>query len=257
MDGTERFSVTGQRALVTGASRGIGRAIAIALASAGADVALVARSEGALAETAEAVRACGRKAVVCRADLAEPGVGEGVLAAAEAELGPIDILVHAAGTTERVPSAEASREGYERIMQVNVASAMELAQAVGRRMLQGDRGGAMVLIASLLSSRARPTILHYTMSKTAMVGLVRTLAAEWGPSGIRVNALAPGYIRTELTRPLQEDSGFNQWVQQRTPVARWGEPEDIAAPALFLASPAAGFVNGQVLYVDGGWTAAL
>jgi gluconate 5-dehydrogenase len=254
---TDRFGLVGRRALVTGASRGIGRAIAEALAEAGADVALVGRDGRALADVATAITSRGRRAAVCPADLADPVAVAGLVEAAEGELGPIDLLVHAAGVTARVPSAEASMEDYQRIMQVNATSAMQLAQAVGRRLLERKTGGSMVFICSLMTDRARPTVMHYTMSKTALAGLIRTLAVEWGPAGIRVNGIAPGYIRTELTQPLQADAAFSQWVVGRTPAGRWGAPDDIAPVAVFLAGQSAGFVTGQVVYVDGGWTAAL
>ncbi|MCG3180064.1 MAG: Gluconate 5-dehydrogenase [Phycisphaerae bacterium] len=251
------FSLVGRRALVTGASRGIGRAIAEQLARAGAAVALVARSREPLAEVAAAITAGGGRSAVCPADLADPASAEAAVAQAEIAIGPVDLLVHAAGTTARVPSIDAPAADFDRIMQVNAGAAMQLAQAVGRRLLAAGRGGAMVFVASLQSRGARPTTLHYTMSKTAMLGLIRSLAVEWGPRGIRCNGVAPGYIRTELTRPLQEDAKFSDWVLSRTPAGRWGEPGDLAAAAQFLLSDAASFVNGQVLYVDGGWSAAM
>jgi len=254
---SERFNLAGRRALVTGASRGIGRAIAEAMASAGADVALVGRDETALAQAAGAVEAAGRRAVLCPGDLADSSAAAHLVAQAELAIGPIDVLVHAAGTTARVPSAQARDEDFGRIMQVNAAAGMQLAQALGGRLIASGRPGAMVFVASLLTARGRPTVLHYAMSKTAMLGLIRTLAVEWGPHGIRVNGVAPGYVRTDLTRPLQQDERFNQWVLERTPMGRWGEPADIAPAAVFLASDAARFISGQVLYVDGGWTASL
>lgn len=251
------FSLAGRKALVTGGSGGIGRAIAIALAQAGADVAAVGRNAGGLAETVAAVGLAGRRGVAVVADLADPAEVETVVPKASGELGPIDLLVHAAGQTVRVPSVELSTADMQRVMQVNATSAVQLARQVAGGLIARRASGSMVFICSLMSSRARPTVLAYTMSKTALAGAVRTLAVEWAGAGIRVNGIAPGYIRTDLTRPLYEDRGFNQWVVQRTPAGRWGEPGDIAPAAVFLASPAAGFVTGQVLYIDGGWTAAL
>ncbi|MDD4891913.1 MAG: SDR family oxidoreductase [Phycisphaerae bacterium] len=253
----ERFRLTDRRAVVTGASRGIGRAIAVALAEAGAEVALVGRDLRSLATVAGEAADIGGRAVAFTADLSNPAAVEGIVPAAEAKLGPIDLLVHAAGVTARVPSTAATLADFQRIMQVNAAAGMQLAQAIARGLIQRKAPGSMVFICSLMSDRARPTVLHYTMSKTALVGLVRTLAVEWAGASIRVNGISPGYIETELTRPLHDDPGFNQWVTGRTPIGRWGQPSDIAPAAVYLASEAANFVTGQVLYVDGGWTAAL
>jgi gluconate 5-dehydrogenase len=247
------FSLAGRHALITGASRGIGRAIAEQVAGRGARVALVGRDEAALNDVAAGIDG----AAVCPADLADPDAAEAVVATAAATIGRIDLLVHSAGTTARVPSTDAPREDFDRIMQVNTASAMQLAQAVGRRLLDGGVPGSMIFVCSLQSRASRPTTLHYTMSKTAMLGLIRTLAVEWGPHGLRANGLAPGYIRTELTQPLQDDPAFSDWVISRTPAGRWGEPADLAAAAVFLLSDAASFINGHVLYVDGGWSAAM
>lgn len=257
MNNSDKFTLAGRKALVTGGSRGIGRAIAVALAQAGADVAIVGRDISSLEAAASAVAAAGRAGAPIVADLADAAAVDRIVPAASAELGGIDLLVHAAGATVRTASLEVSMADAQRIMQVNAFAGMQLAQHVARGLLARKAGGEMVFVCSLMSSRARPTVLAYTMSKTALVGLVRTLAAEWAGAGIRVNGIAPGYIRTDLTRPLYDDPVFNEWVVSRTPAGRWGEAEDIASATVFLACPAAGFVNGQVLYVDGGWTAAL
>jgi 2-deoxy-D-gluconate 3-dehydrogenase len=253
----DQFRLEGRHAVVTGASRGIGRACAVAMAEAGADVALVARGREGLEEAAREIEALGRRAFVRPADLARPEDCETIVADAEAALGTIDVLLYAAGINLRAPAEDVDLDDVSRNFDVNTRSAFAMAQAIGRRLLAEEQPGSLIFIASLMSRGARPTTLPYGISKMGLGGVVAGLACEWAAKGIRANAIAPGYIRTEMTQPLQEDETLNAWVLSRTPMARWGLPGDIAPLAVFLASDAASFITGQTLYCDGGWTAAL
>jgi len=251
------FSLAGRRALVTGASRGIGRACALGLAQAGADLALVARDRDALARVAAEVEALGRRAFVRPADLARPAVCEPVVADATDALGTIDILLHAAGLTRRAPAEQVALQQIQDCLDVNTLSAFAIAQAVGRRLLDADSPGSLIFIASLMSRGARPTTIPYGVSKMALTGVVRGLATEWAARGIRANAIAPGYVRTDLASLVYNDPKLRDWVTSRIPQGRWQEPEDYAPIAVFLASDASAIITGQTLFADGGWTAAL
>jgi gluconate 5-dehydrogenase len=253
----DQFSLDGKRALVTGASRGIGRAIALGLAEAGADVALVARSRDALEDAARQVEALGRTAFVRPADLADVDVCPAVVEQARDALGTLDVLCHAAGITERAPAEDVTMEEVQRVFDVNTRSGLVLAQAVARGLLAEGKPGSLLFICSLMSQGARPTTVPYGISKTALRGLIQGLATEWGARGIRANGIAPGYVRTDLTKPLYTDPEFSEWVISRTPLARWSEPDDLVPLAVFLASDASAFLTGQIIFCDGGWTAAL
>jgi NAD(P)-dependent dehydrogenase (short-subunit alcohol dehydrogenase family) len=251
------FSLVGRRALITGASRGIGRACALGLAEAGADVALVARGQDALEAVAAEVRARGRRAFVRPADLADPAVCEPVVADAESALGPMDVLLYAAGVTRRAPAEQVEMAQIDDCLDVNTKSAFATAQAVGRRLLARGRPGSLIFIASLMSRGARPTTLPYGISKMALTGVIRGLAVEWAAQGIRANGIAPGYVRTELASAVYADPVLREWVTRRIPQGRWQEPDDYAPIAVFLASEASRVITGQLLFADGGWTAAL
>jgi len=257
LDMPDCFSLGGCRALVTGASRGIGRACALGLARAGADLALVARGREALEQVAAEVEALGRRAFVRPADLADPSVCESVVADATEALGTIDILLYAAGLTERAPAEEATLGQIQSCFDVNARSAFATAQAIGRRLIAADQPGSLIFIASLMSRGARPTTIPYGISKMALTGVVRGLATEWGPRGIRANAIAPGYVRTDLASRVWDDPKLRDWVTSRIPQGRWQQPDDYAPIAVFLAAPASAIITGQLLYADGGWTAAL
>jgi len=252
------FDLSGQRALVTGASRGIGRAIAEGLASYGADVALVARSEEQLAAAARGIaNATGRRVRVFPADLGDLDAIPGLFDVIVRQAGGVDILVNAAGTTFRGPSEDLELAQFDPVMALNLTCPLLLSQAMCRYCKAVGRPGRIINIASLLCHAARPTIAAYTSSKMALVGLTKTLAVEWARYNISVNAIAPGYIRTDLTAALQADPAFDRWVLSRTPLGRWGLPEDLVGVAVLLASEAGSFITGQVFYVDGGWSAAL
>ncbi|MCE5271849.1 SDR family oxidoreductase [bacterium] len=248
----DKFSLAGRRALVTGASRGIGRACALGYAEAGADVALVSRSGAALRKVAVQVEALGRRALVLEADLARPETAVQVVEATEKELGGLDILLNNAGTTRREKAEFFSDEDWNFVLELNLQAVFRLCRAAGGRML--ERGyGRIINVASLLSFQGGITVPAYAAAKHAVAGLTRALANEWAGRGLTVNALAPGYVRTEVTAALQADPLRNRQILERIPQGRWAEPEDMAGAALFLASDAASYVQGHVLVVDGGW----
>ena len=251
------WDLTGKLALVTGAGRGLGRAMALALAGHGADLALVARSRNELDETADAAGALGRRTFVHPFDIAD---AEGIPALVDritAEAGNVDILVNNAGITRRSPAAEMPLADWDAVMSVNVRSLFVLSREVARHMMSAGRGGKIINVASLMSKVARPGTAAYTASKGAVAQLTKALAVEWAPHRINVNAIGPGYFRTKLTEPLYNDPAFDKWVKGKTPMGRWGEPEDLAGLTVFLASPASDFITGQVIYADGGWLAAI
>jgi 2-dehydro-3-deoxy-D-gluconate 5-dehydrogenase len=247
---TALFDLDGMTALVTGAGRGIGRAIAVGLAAAGASVVLHGRSVEALAGVAREIEESGHRSSLWIADLAEP---ERIPAAA-AELPEIEILVNNAGIIRRAPAATHSYEAWRDVLSVNLDSVFQLTRVVGAGMV--DRGhGKVINIASLLSFQGGLNVAGYAASKHAIAGLTRALANEWSASGVQVNAIAPGYIATENTRALRDDLQRESEIGKRIPAERWGRPEDLVGAAVFLASPASNYVAGHVLVVDGGWMA--
>ena len=255
MDGTDTlFNLHGKLALVTGASRGLGRAIAMGLSGRGARLALMARSDDDLQEVCS--KAPGAAAAF-PVDLSSTQDVREAYRAVRDSVGPPDILVNCAGTTVRGPAVDLCLADWQRVMTVNLESALLLSQLLAKDLISGKRGGKILNICSLLSGRARPTIPAYTVSKTGLLGLTRSLAVEWMKHGIAVNAIGPGYFETEMTAPLKSRTEFDHWVCERVPAGRWGQPRDIVGSAIFFCSPASDFVTGQILYVDGGWMAAL
>ncbi|MBS1673444.1 MAG: glucose 1-dehydrogenase [Actinobacteria bacterium] len=254
---TSPFDLTGRRALVTGSSRGIGLAIARSLLEAGAHVVVHGRARAVVEATAAALAGeFGADAVSTAVfDVTEESsVVEGV-AAIEAA-GAIDILVNNAGVQHREPMLEVSLEDWDRVIRTDLTSAFLVGRTVARAMIA--RGaGAIVNICSVQTDLARPTIGAYTAAKGGLRNLTKAMTAEWAGSGVRVNGVAPGYIRTELTQALVDDPTFNAWVLGRTPMDRWGEPEDIGGAVVWLSSHASRFVTGQVVFVDGGMTAVV
>ncbi|MET9310637.1 SDR family oxidoreductase [Kribbella sp. NPDC003505] len=247
------FSLEGRTALVTGARRGIGAAIAAGYAAAGAELILMAR-DAALEDTLEAIKQHGGgDASVVIADFADPAAVE--RAAVEiADNRTIDILVNNAGTIRRAPAAATTTADWQHVIDVNLNSTWAVTRPIGAAMAE-RRTGKIVTIASLLSFQGGITVPAYTASKHAVAGLTRALANEWGPAGVQVNAIAPGYIDTDNTTELRADPDREAAIRQRIPAGRWGRPEDVVGAAVFLASAAADYVNGQVLAVDGGWLA--
>lgn len=248
------FSLRGRRALVSGGGRGIGRACALALALAGARVTVVSRTRAQLDETAAQIRAQGGEAQVLAADLGRPAEVESLVEEIYAA-GELDILVNNAAISPIYKKAEeVALEEWEQILTVNLTGAFCLLQRVGGRM--AARGsGAIVNLTSIGAVRALPRLSAYSATKAALDELTRTLAAEWAGSGVRVNAVAPAYIETEMTAGIQQHPRLRQQVIERTPLGRFGRPEEVAWAVVFLASDAASYITGHTLLVDGGWTA--
>lgn len=249
------FSLEGEVALVTGVATGIGRAVAVALARAGADVAVTVNQSPA-DETVAQVEAMGRRCQAFPCDLSElsPDKAVGFLDKVERELGQVTVLVNNAGIIRRSPAATHSQDDWQAVIKVNLDAVWTLSQAVGKRMLERG-GGKIVTIASLLSFQGGVTVPAYTASKHAVAGLTKALANEWASKNINVNAVAPGYIRTANTQALQDDETRNRQIVERIPAGDWGQPEDITGAVVFLASDAARYIHGHVLVVDGGWLA--
>ena len=253
---SDLFSLDGRVALVTGASRGLGWAIAEALAGHGAEVVLSSRDQAALDRRAAELAAQGYKAHAMAFDVADRPAAAAAVQAVAAERGRLDILVNNAGIVHRAPIAELADADWDRVIETNLTACFRLAREAARHMLaQGY--GRIINTASIMGPIARPGVGSYVAAKAALAALTRALAVELGPEGITCNAIAPGYISTEMTAKLQADPDFDSFVRARTPAGRWGAPEEIGAVALFLASEAASYVNGHVLVADGGLSAAL
>jgi 2-deoxy-D-gluconate 3-dehydrogenase len=244
------FSLEGQTALVTGARSGIGQAIAVGFAQAGADVVLLGHQDN-LQQTQELIKQAGRQSQIMLLDLAqrdqiEPACQE--LLARQ----PIDILVNSAGITSRQPAIDYSREDWDRVVNINLNAVFALTQQIARPML-ARRRGKIISIASMASFQGGINVVAYAASKHGVAGMTKALANEWAAQGVQVNAIAPGYILTDLTRILQQNETRNQMILSRIPAGRWGSPGDLVGAAIFLASAASDYVNGHILPVDGGW----
>ncbi|MEC5406109.1 SDR family NAD(P)-dependent oxidoreductase [Paraburkholderia sp. MPAMCS5] len=250
------FDLTGRRALITGSSAGIGFALARGLAGAGAQVVLNGRSEARLGEAVNSLREEGATAHAASFDVTSPEAVEAAIARIERDMGPIDILVNNAGMQRRAPLDQFSHAQWEELMKTNVDSVFLVGQAVARHMLVRRRG-KIVNVCSVQSELGRPNIAAYTASKGAVKMLTKGMAIDWGQYGLQVNGLGPGYFKTELTEALVKDETFSAWLTGRTPARRWGDVEDLVGAAVFLSSDASNFVNGHILYVDGGITATL
>ncbi|MGT2515207.1 2-dehydro-3-deoxy-D-gluconate 5-dehydrogenase KduD [Sphingomonas panni] len=246
------FDLSGRVAAVTGANTGIGQAIAVALAAAGADVALVGRTSAT--DTAQQVRALGRRAAIVSADLSTIAPVERVVAETLDALGRLDILVNNAGIIRRADAVDFTEEDWDAVVDTNLKSVFFLSQAAGRHMIAQGRG-RIINIASMLTFQGGVRVPSYTASKSGIGGLTKLLANEWAKHGVTVNAIAPGYIATNNTAALQADPVRNTAILDRIPAGRWGDPADLGGAAVFLASDAAAYVQGHVLAVDGGWLA--
>ena len=248
------FDLTGRRALVTGASRGIGREIALAYARAGADVAVLARNAELLEGVAGEVRALGRRAVVATADVLDADATRAATAEAIEALGGVDILVNnAGGNSFSTPVASMRMSGWEKTMRLNLDSIVHITQVSLPSL--GEGGGSIINVSSVAGLRGAPTMAHYGAAKAALISLTQSLAVETAWMGVRVNALVPGWIETDLTDFLRASDDAERAALSRVPMQRWGRVEEIAEPAVFLASDAASFMTGQVLVVDGGLSA--
>ena len=250
------FDLSGRIALVTGSSAGIGFALALGLGRAGAEVVLNGRDPGKLALAAERMRREGLWVHEMAFDVTNSGRVRPAVERIEDEIGPIDILVNNAGMQFRAPLEDYPEDAWHALMKTNVDSVFYVGQAVAKRMIPRGRG-KIINICSVQSELGRPSIAPYTATKGAVKMLTKGMAIDWGKYGLQVNGIGPGYFKTELNRALVEDKAFSDWLIGRTPSRRWGEVEDLVGAAIFLASAASNFVNGQIIYVDGGVTASL
>jgi 2-deoxy-D-gluconate 3-dehydrogenase len=250
---TSPFDLTGRLAVVTGCRRGIGFGMAESLARAGADIIGVSanlESEGSRIE--RQIRDLGRQFTAYRADLADPAAVAALARDLSAHQPPVDILVNNAGAIRRAPAARHSDEDWDEVLAVDLSAPFRLAREVGRGMVERGRG-KIIFTASMLSFQGGVNVVSYAAAKSGIAGLTRALANEWAPHGVNVNAIAPGYIATDNTQPLQDDPERSAGIVARIPAARWGRPADLGGATVFLASDAADYVHGTVLAVDGGW----
>ncbi len=250
------FSLEGQTALVTGSSRGLGHAIANGLADAGARVVLNGLSRERLAAAADAMRGAGHDVLQSAFDAADEKAVVAAFEAFDREGVAIDILVNNAGVQFRKPMIELSVGDWQNVIDTNLTAAFIVAREAAKRMIPRKRG-KIINIGSVMSQAARATIAPYNASKGGIKMLTQAMASEWAEHGIQANAIGPGYMETDMNKALIEDQAFNAWVTKRTPSRRWGKPEELAGAAVFLASAASSYVNGQIIYVDGGMLAVL
>ncbi|OLL30812.1 2-deoxy-D-gluconate 3-dehydrogenase [Burkholderia sp. SRS-W-2-2016] len=247
------FDLSGKVAIVTGSNTGLGAGMAVALAAAGCDIVGVSRADAG--DTAARVKAAGRRFADVRADLASTAPLDDIVGAAFEAFGHIDVLVNNAGIIRREDALEFSEADWDAVMDVNLKSLFFLSQAVARQFVRQGRGGKIINVASMLSFQGGIRVASYTASKSGVLGLTRLLANEWAAQRINVNAIAPGYMATANTAALRDDAQRNDEILGRIPAGRWGEPDDLAGPVVFLASAASDYVHGHTLAVDGGWLA--
>ncbi|HDR2791538.1 MULTISPECIES: 2-dehydro-3-deoxy-D-gluconate 5-dehydrogenase KduD [Enterobacter] len=249
----DTFTLSGKVAIVTGCDTGLGQGMAVALAQAGCDIVGVNRKIPE--ETAARVTALGRRFLAIRADLGQQESIHDVVTKAVAEMGHVDILVNNAGTIRREDALSFSEKDWDEVVDLNLKSVFFLSQAVARQFIAQGQGGKIINIASMLSFQGGIRVPSYTASKSGVLGITRLLANEWAAQGINVNAIAPGYMATNNTQQLRDDEQRSQAILDRIPAGRWGLPEDLQGPVVFLASPASDYINGHTLAVDGGWLA--
>lgn len=250
----DKFKLDGKVALVTGAAAGLGQAMALALAEAGANVVAHCRNAGEANETCRKISGCGRETFSVAGDMFDKDLPRRLVEEVIEKFGRIDILVNNAGMIRRTPAVDFSEEDWTTVLEVNLSSVFRLSQAAGKRMIE-QGGGKIVNIASLLSFQGGVTVPAYTASKSGVAGLTKALANEWAKFNVNVNAIAPGYINTNNTAALRADETRNRQILERIPAGRWGEPDDLAGSVVFLASSASDYLQGHILTVDGGWMA--
>ena len=251
-----QIDLTGKKALVTGASRGLGRAIALSLARAGADVVITyEKSVDKAQAVADEIKALGRYGEAVQADSASAQAIQDAVTHAARSLGGLDILVNNAGIIRRHDALTFTESDWDAVIDLNLKAVFFLSQAVARQFIRQGEGGKIINIASMLSFQGGIRVPSYTASKSGVLGLTRLLANEWAGQSINVNAIAPGYMATNNTQALREDEERNQAILERIPAGRWGAPKDLQGPVVFLASSAADYINGYTLAVDGGWLA--
>lgn len=249
----DKFKLNGKVAIVTGAAKGLGQAIAVGLAEAGAGVAVVDRED--LTDSAEQIDKLGQECLPIKVDLGKRESLQPTVAKTIDHFGQVDILVNNAGIIRRAPLTEFTEQDWDDVIAVNQTAVFLLSQAVARVFIDQGTGGKIINIASLLSFQGGILVPSYTASKSAVMGLTRLMANELASHNINVNAIAPGYMATENTAPLRADAARNKAILDRIPAGRWGEPEDLKGIAVFLASPASSYLNGYTIAVDGGWLA--
>jgi gluconate 5-dehydrogenase len=251
------FDLQGRNALVTGSSAGLGLGMARGLAQAGARIVLNGRDEARLAAAVRALDEAGHRVEALAFDVADDDAVRAAFARLDAEGVAIDILVNNAGNQLRKPMVDVTSEEWRHIIDTHLTAAFQVAREAARRMIARGQGGKIINIGSLASEVARATIAPYTAAKGGLKMLTRSMAAEWARHDIQANAIGPGYIESDMTKPLMADPEFDAWVKRRTPSARWGKPDDLVGVTVFLASAASDYVNGQIIYVDGGLLAVM
>lgn len=252
------FSLENKVALVTGATHGLGMAMAKAMGHAGAKLVINGHSEDKMAAALENYRSEGLEVHGYLFDVTDEDLAEKMIDKIESEVGPIDILVNNAGIIKRIPALEMSAADYRQVVDVDLTGPFIMAKFVARKMVERKTGGKIINIASMMSELGRNTVSAYAAAKGGLKMLTRNLATEWAKYNIQVNAIGPGYFATDQTAPIRVDGHpFNDFIINRTPAGRWGNPEDLGGTAVFLASEASNFVNGQVIYVDGGILATI
>lgn len=254
--GIEMFSLAGKRALITGSSQGIGFALAQGLAQAGAKIVLNGRDTAKLGKAAETLRQAGADVHELAFDATDHTAVRTAIDGFEATSGPIDILVNNAGMQHRTALEDFPADAFEKLLHTNITSVFNVGQACARHMI-GRHAGKIINIASVQTALARPGIAPYTATKGAVGNLTKGMATDWAQHGLQCNAIAPGYFDTPLNAALVADPDFSAWLEKRTPAGRWGNVEELVGACIFLSSPASSFVNGHILYVDGGITASL
>lgn len=254
---TAMFDLTGKTALITGSSRGLGFAYAEALAAAGAEVILNGTREAVLNEAVEQLKNKGYRVSGRVFDVTCESAIEQVFASLDEQGIAVDIVINNAGIQYRKPMLELELENWQKVIDTNLTSAFLVSRAAAKRMIARNRGGKIINVGSLTSQAARPTVAPYTAAKGGIKMLTCSMAAEWAQFNIQTNAIGPGYILTDMNSALVDDARFDSWVKSSNPSQRWGRPEEVAGTAVFLSSPASDYINGQIIYVDGGWLAVL